>query len=242
MNSDKAKGFLNESRNCKGMDAAIKYQAVIFDLDGTLLDTLEDLADSMNAVLEEMQFPTHKPDSYRYFVGEGMRTLAKRVLPVGCQDEARIDLVVQRMSSEYDKRWKVKSRPYPGIEEVLGSLTEFGLSIAVLSNKPDAFTQVMVPALLPGWQFSQVVGARAGVPVKPDPQAALEIAAKLGLSPERILYVGDTATDMLTANAAGMVAVGVAWGFRPVEELLEHGAKSIIGYPGELMDLVRDKP
>lgn len=223
------------------MAAAVNYQAVIFDLDGTLLNTLEDLADSMNAVLEEMSFPTHKTDSYRYFVGEGMRTLAKRVLPAGCHDEGLIDLVVQRMSSEYDQRWMLKSRPYPGIEELLDSLTEFGVSIAVLSNKPDAFTQIMVPALLPGSRFCQVLGARTGVPVKPDPQAALEIAAKLGLAPEKILYVGDTATDMLTAKAAGMVAVGVAWGFRAVDELIEHGAKLIIGYPAELMELIGQK-
>jgi len=220
------------------MALVVKFQAVIFDLDGTLLNTLEDLADSMNAVLQELQFATHPPDSYRYFVGDGIRTLAKRVLPAGCQDEGLIDLVVQRMSSEYDKRWRVKSRPYAGIEELLESLTQSGVLIAVLSNKPDSFTQIMVPALLPGRRFSQVLGARAGVPVKPDPRAALEIAANLGLAPEKILYVGDTATDMLTANAAGMVAVGVAWGFRSVDELLEYGAQSIIGYPAELLDLM----
>jgi len=220
----------------------VKFQAVIFDLDGTLLDTLDDLADSMNAALLALHFPTHPPESYRYFVGDGIRELAKRVLPNGLHDEELLTMVIHRMSAEYDKRWNNKSRPYPGIEELLDSLTAAGLPMAVLSNKPDSFTQIMVPALLPGRNFFPVLGARIGVPVKPDPQAALQISACLGIEPQTILYVGDTATDMMTANAAGMVAVGAAWGFRTVEELLKHGAQSIVYHPTELMELIRINP
>lgn len=219
----------------------MKFQAVIFDLDGTLLDTLDDLADSMNAALLELELPTHPTECYRYFVGDGVRELAKRVLPVNHQDEELINLTMRRMSAEYDKRWNNKSKPYPGIEELLDALAQLGLNMAVLSNKPDPFTQIMVPALLPNHRFYPVLGARTGIPVKPDPQAALEIAACLEIAPNEIFYVGDTATDMMTANAAGMVAIGAAWGFRPVEELLEFGAKRILYHPMELVDLIWNK-
>ena len=220
------------------MADSLKFQAVLFDLDGTLLDTLEDLADSMNTVLEEQHFPVHPVDAYRYFVGDGMKELARRVLPAAKRDDAMVAINVELMSAEYAKRWNRKTKPYPGMEEALDKLTADGIRMAVLSNKPDAFTKKMIPALLPRWDFSPVIGARPGVPVKPDPQAALEIAGLLQLSPSRIMYVGDTAIDMKTANAAGMYAVGVAWGFRTIDELRQNGAKAIVHEPGELLDLL----
>ena len=213
----------------------MRYQAVIFDLDGTLLDTLEDLADSMNAALQGLGYPAHPIADYRYFVGDGIREMARRVLPASHRNEETVELTVKKMFAEYDRRWKVKTVPYPGICEMLDALTKAGLPMAVLSNKPDPFTKIMVPALLPGWKFSPVFGARPEVPIKPDPQAALEIAATLGVAPERFLYLGDTGTDMQTASAAGMHAVGVTWGFRQEEELVENGAKTILRKPEELM-------
>lgn len=217
----------------------MNYQAVIFDLDGTLLDSLEDLADSMNQVLARQSFPVHAAEQYRYFVGDGIAELVRRVLPETQRDAALVAQNIQWMSAEYEQRWDKKTRPYAGIVEMLGELTEIGLRMAILSNKPDAFTKIMVPALLPGWNFAPVFGARPDVPVKPDPQAALEIAAQLGVPPHEILYLGDTATDMRTARAAGMMAVGVAWGFRPVEELQQHGAQRIIHYPTDLLPLLQ---
>lgn len=217
----------------------MNYRAVIFDLDGTLLDSLEDLADSMNQVLARQSFPVHAVEKYRYFVGDGIAELVRRVLPEAERDAALVAQNIQWMSAEYELRWNQKTRPYPGIAELLDALTGAGLNLAVLSNKPDAFTKIMVPALLPGWNFAPILGARPGVPVKPDPQAALEIAAQLALSPAEIMYLGDTATDMLTANAAGMLAVGVAWGFRTVEELQRSGAQQIIHQPAELLQLFR---
>ena len=217
----------------------MNYRAVIFDLDGTLLDSLEDLADSMNSVLARQSFPVHAVEKYRYFVGDGIAELVRRVLPENQRDAAMVAENIRWMSAEYEQRWDKKTKPYPGIAELLDTLTGAGLNLAVLSNKPDAFTKIMVPALLPGWQFEPILGARPGVPVKPDPQAALEIAAQLALSPTEILYLGDTATDMLTANAAGMLAVGVAWGFRTVEELQQNGAQQIIHKPTELLQLLR---
>ena len=218
----------------------MSYRAVVFDLDGTLLDSLEDLADSMNAVLALQRFPVHATEKYRYFVGDGIAELARRVLPEAQRTDALVAENVRNMSAEYESRWNKKTRPYPGIVELLGSLTEAGLQMAVLSNKPDSFTKIMVPALLPGWNFTPILGARPGVPVKPDPQAAIEIAEQLAIPPAEILYLGDTATDMLTARAAGMMAVGVAWGFRTVEELQEHGAQRIIQHPAELMQMIQN--
>ena len=217
----------------------MSYRAVIFDLDGTLLDSLEDLADSMNAVLARQQFPVHAVDRYRYFVGDGISELVKRVLPEQLRTDSLVAENIRWMSVEYEARWNKKTRPYPGIVELLAALTDAGLRMAVLSNKPDSFTKIMVPALLPGWNFEPILGARPGVPVKPDPQAALEIAGQLVVPPHEILYLGDTATDMRTANAAGMMAIGVAWGFRPIEELQQHGAQRIIHYPTDLLPLLQ---
>ena len=217
----------------------MSYRAVIFDLDGTLLDSLEDLADSMNAVLARQQFPVHAVDRYRYFVGDGISELVKRVLPEQLRTDALVAENIRWMSTEYEARWNKKTQPYPGIVELLAALTDAGLRMAVLSNKPDPFTKIMVPALLPGWNFEPILGARPGVPVKPDPQAALEIAGQLAVPPHERLYLGDTATEMRTANAAGMMAIGVAWGFRPIEELQQHGAQRIIHYPTDLLPLLQ---
>ena len=223
------------------MAAIVRGRAVIFDLDGTLVDSLEDLADSMNAALQLHGYPVHPVDSYRYFVGDGIRELARRVLPAGQLDEAELTKMVQAMSAEYEQRWNVKSRPYAGIGELLDRLGELGLPIAVLSNKPDLFTQKMIATLLPRWQFAPVFGARAGVPVKPDPQGALEIAATWGISPAEIVYLGDTATDMKTAVAAGMQALGATWGFRTREELVSAGARWIVNHPLDVMDWIEGR-
>lgn len=223
------------------MAAIVRGRAVIFDLDGTLVDSLEDLADSMNAALQQHGYPVHPVDSYRYFVGDGIRELARRVLPAGQLDEAELTKMVQAMSAEYEQRWNVKSRPYAGISALLDRLGELGLPIAVLSNKPDLFTQKMIANLLPRWQFAPVFGARAGVPVKPDPQGALEIAATWGISPAEIVYLGDTATDMKTAVAAGMQALGATWGFRTREELVSAGARWIVNHPLDVMDWIEGR-
>ena len=218
----------------------MKFSAVLFDLDGTLLDTLEDLADSMNAALAEQNFPIHPLAAYRYFVGDGVRELARRVLPVDQRTDAMVAENVRRMTAEYEKRWNCKTRPYRGMDAALDGLTAAGVRLAVLSNKPDAFTKKMIPALLSRWNFELVLGARPGIPVKPDPQAALEVAATLRLRPDQIMYVGDTSIDMNTARAAGMYAVGVAWGFRTIEELQQSGAATIAHEPGDLLALLDD--
>lgn len=214
------------------------YKAVIFDLDGTLLDTIDDLADSMNSVLEGFNYPTHEVEKYKYFVGEGMINLVKRAVPQGVCGEAEIAQCFEAMRKEYSKRWASKSRPYEGIPELLDLLQSRGIKMAVLSNKSHDFTEEVVETFLSHWKFEVIFGERKDVPRKPDPAGAIEIAGILGVAPEQTLYLGDTSTDMLTANAAGMYAVGVLWGFRKADELLAHGARTLIREPQELLALL----
>lgn len=216
----------------------MNYKAVIFDLDGTLLDTLEDLADSMNAVLERNSYPTYPVDAYKYLVGNGMRTLVRRAFPDDMQEDENIDRGVSAMRDEYSRRWKNKTKPYNGIAEMLNNLVNRGLKIAVLSNKSDDFTKLIIKNLLPEWKFDLVFGERPGIPIKPNPAGALEIARTLEISPAEFLYLGDTGVDMKTAVSAGMYAVGVLWGFREAEELTECGAKLLISHPSSILDLL----
>ncbi|MEW6753439.1 MAG: HAD family hydrolase [Candidatus Latescibacterota bacterium] len=214
------------------------YRAVVFDLDGTLLDTLEDLADSMNAVLAREGCPQHPVGEYRYLVGDGMPVLVRRALPPDRQDAQSIDRCVLAMQKEYARRWDAHTRPYPGVPAMLDGLDARMMPKAVLSNKPEDFARLTVARLLPRWRFDPVCGARPDVPRKPDPWGARAIAAHLGVEPERFLYVGDTNTDMRTARAAGMCAVGATWGFRPAAELEESGADHLLRRPVDLLELL----
>ncbi len=210
------------------------YKAVIFDLDGTLLDTLDDLADSMNAVLCRLNCPPHKKDAYKYFVGDGLHTLARRVLPADQQKQ--VEHCAKEMLKEYSKRWADKTSLYAGIDQLLNGLLEKEFKLAILSNKPDAYTQKTAQKFLNSWPFSIILGARDHVPKKPDPAGAIEIARTLNLPPAQCLYMGDTNTDMETASAAGMFSIGVLWGFRKEKELQDSGAQLILKHPTELID------
>jgi len=203
----------------------VKFKAVIFDLDGTLLNTLEDLADSMNCVLKRNRLPEHNLAAYRYFVGDGIEMLVRRALPFEVASENDFQRFVREMKSEYASRWLLKTRPYPGVPEMLAAFAAAGIAMAVLSNKPDDASNEIVKSLLPNIDFRIVLGATPERPKKPDPSAALEIASRLGISPEDFLFMGDTSIDMQTACAAGMFPVGALWGFRPAEELIASGAK-----------------
>jgi phosphoglycolate phosphatase len=217
----------------------MKYKAVVYDLDGTLLDSVEDLADSMNNALERFGYPPHATEKYKYFVGDGMRTLVCRTIPADVQDEKTIGECLQVMKDEYGRRWAQKTKPYPGIPELLKAVQEKGLKMAVLSNKPHEFTGIIVEKLLVGNHFDLVIGERPGIPKKPDPTGALKIAETLKVLPAEILYLGDTNTDMKTANAAGMFAVGVLWGFRQADELIANGAKVLLRKPLDLLELLK---
>jgi phosphoglycolate phosphatase len=217
--------------------ALADIKAVIFDLDGTLLDTLIDLADSMNVVLADLGLPSHPQDAYRYFVGDGMETLSRRVLPEEYRTLPMIQRCTEGMRARYQEHWADKSEPYPGIPELLDSLSRRGLSLNILSNKPDDLTRLMVNHFLPNWRWSHVRGAVPEMPKKPDPSGALAVAEQLGVARHQFLYLGDTNTDMRTAAAAGMYPVGVLWGFRTKMELEESGAKSVLRYPLDLLKL-----
>ncbi len=216
----------------------MRYKAVIFDLDGTLLNTLDDLADCANRALASFSLPVHPVDSYRYFVGEGMERLIQRILPADRRDAATISRMIKAFREDYGRNWKVKSRMYDGIGTMLDGLAEAGLQRAILSNKPHDFTRVCVNELLAGYRFEPIFGQRPGIPPKPDPAGALEIASLLKTEPADILYLGDTATDMQTADRAGMFATGVLWGFRPRKELEENGARALVAQPIEVLNLL----
>lgn len=212
-------------------------EAVIFDLDGTLLDTLADLAESANAALQAVGAPPHPLASYRQLVGGGVRRLMERALPEHRRDDATVAAAVEAMRAQYALRWAATSRPYPGIPALLDALAAQGVPVGVLSNKPHDFTVKMVAALLAPWAFRAVAGAQPGVPLKPDPASALALADALGVPPARCALVGDSDVDMLTARAAGMRAVGAAWGFRGPEELVAAGADLLLHRPSALLAL-----
>jgi phosphoglycolate phosphatase len=212
------------------------FKAAFFDLDGTLLNTLDDLADSANAALMSCHFPVHPTDSYRYFVGDGMRTLIERILPAGSSEKNILECE-DIFKKTYGAHWADKTCIYQGVEAMLTNLRSMRRKLAVLSNKPDEFTRMCVQKYFPSDWFDCVRGHCNDVPKKPDPAGALIIVEKLGLQPEDILYVGDTATDMKTGKRAGMKTAGVLWGFREIVELEENGADYIVGTPQEIVQL-----
>jgi phosphoglycolate phosphatase len=215
----------------------MSLRAILFDLDGTLLDTLDDLADSTNLALRECGLPEHPVEAFKYFIGDGVENLLRRAVPQGCDDPATLTRCVERMRAEYSQRWAAKTRPYPGIPELLDELVARGVPMAVFSNKPDEFTRLCVSRLLPRWRFTVVLGAGSRLPKKPDPAGALEIAAQMHVAPADVLYLGDTNTDMQTAVAAGMFPVGALWGFRTAEELTSNGAQILLQKPADLLDV-----
>jgi len=212
-------------------------KAILFDLDGTLLDTLRDLADSGNEVLAARGFPSHPVDAYRTFIGNGMMNLVRDIFPDGHRpDEGQETAqVLVEYREAYGRNWKNTTRPYEGINELLDTLTEQQTPIGILSNKAHDFTEKCVDAFLGNWNWDVVLGAREGIPKKPDPAGAIEAAERLGVTAADCWFVGDSDVDMFTAVNAGMHAIGVSWGFRSVEELRAAGAEIVIQNPAELL-------
>lgn len=212
-------------------------KAVIFDLDGTLLNSIVGIADAMNMLLQRLNYPTHDIETYKYLVGEGIIELVGRALPPGKQDDHDMNQLVTEYRALYAKTWPENSPPYEGIPELLDSLSSRNIKFSVLSNKSDDFTRRMVATLLSRWTFEVVKGTIDGGTRKPDPSAALAIAGAMGNPPEETLFIGDSGVDMQTAANAGMIGVGVLWGFRKEDELLAHGAKHLIKHPLELLKI-----
>lgn len=217
----------------------MKLEAVIFDLDGTLLDTLADLAASGNAMLAGRGFPGHEMEAYKGFIGAGMENLVKRIFPADATlSDADLTEALAEYKAAYSERWKDQTTLYPGIRELLNELTSRNIPIGVLSNKAQAYTQLCVDEFLSDWDWQIVLGQRESIPVKPDPAGAIEACELLKLSDRsHAAFVGDSGVDMQTGVNSGMRPIGVSWGFRSREELLKAGAERIIETPAELLDL-----
>ena len=213
----------------------MKYRGVLFDLDGTLLNTLQDIADSVNEALSHLGFPGHGVEVYKNFVGEGRDVLAVRALPDHHRNAATVTRLIEHINEEYSKRCANNTLPYQGIPDLLDALTIRNIKMAILSNKAHDSTEIMVSKMLSQWHFEAVVGALPSVAKKPDSTVALQIAQQLGIHPIEFLYLGDSDIDMKTAIGADMYPVGALWGFCSAEELLAGGAKTLIEHPSDLL-------
>lgn len=212
-------------------------RGIIFDLDGTLLDTLADLANSANRALEHFGHPAHPMQAYKQMIGNGVRNLLSNALPQGA-GEAHLDEVLAWFKGWYASHSMDETAPYPGIDDMLAKLARRGVPMSILSNKHHDAVGEIVRQLLPGHSFICAYGERPGIPRKPHPAAAFEIAEAMGMEPRDMVYVGDSGGDMHTAVNAGMLPVGVLWGFRGRDELLECGAAHVIAEPSELLDII----
>ena len=196
----------------------MSYKALIFDLDGTLLNTIDDLGDSANHILCKLGFPTHTIDEYKYFVGNGIPKLIERCLPPDRQED--------------------KTAPYDGIPELLRSAREKGMKLGVITNKAHDIAQQVVPHFLGGGVFDYIRGLDNRIKAKPCPDGALDVAEKLGVQPCEVLYIGDSGVDMQTAVNAGFTSCGVLWGFRTEKELRDNGAKYIARKPADILEII----
>lgn len=213
-----------------------EVKAVIFDLDGTLLDSVSDLAYFANIVLERHGFLTHPMEAYNQFAGYGAQELMRKAS--GLEDKERINELYEEFKTLYEAGVTRSSKLYEGIPAMLDRLEAANLPKNILSNKAHEPTLKCHEAFLSSWRFEKVFGMRDGIPRKPDPAAALEIAKHLEIKPDAILFVGDTRTDMETARAAGMIPLGVSWGFRGRGELEEYGAKTIVDSPLQIAEIL----
>lgn len=209
----------------------------IFDMDGTLLDTVVDIAESSNYALKQKGYSGHKVDEYRYFVGNGVRKLIERALPEKARTEKIIDECLALFNTHYNENCMNRTEPYPGITEVFEYIDEEGIKTSILSNKSHDFTEKIAEYYFNTGLFTGILGASDRFKRKPDPDSALYLAEKMQIEPAKIVYVGDTATDMKTAKAAGMIAVGAEYGFRGRDELLSNGAEYLVSSPEELIML-----
>lgn len=213
-------------------------QACVFDLDGTLINSIDDLADAVNYTLRLYRYPEHEPAEYRYMVGNGAALLIERALPEGHRTEREIAKALDIYRERYAAHSLDKTRPYEGMTATLRRLRAAGLRLAVISNKPDSDTQAIIEKLFPARLFDVVCGHRDGMPHKPDPQGVLEACARMGIKPSGGAMLGDSAVDIKTALAAGMTPLGALWGFRERDELAEAGAKFLLEKPAELPEVL----
>lgn len=213
---------------------------VIFDLDGTLLNTIEDLGQAANYALERNGYATHSMASYPYFVGNGVRRLITRVLPEDARDDDTVERVLSDFMEFYDEHCTDFTKPYSGMPELLQDLRDLGVAMAVASNKYQKAVEKIIPTYFPDIDFVAIEGHRDGVNVKPDPSVVFAILARARVAKADTLYVGDSGVDMETARRACIDSVGVTWGFRSKKELVEYRADAIVGSPVDILNVVEN--
>lgn len=209
-------------------------QLVIFDLDGTLVNTIDDLAEAVNYALCECGFPTHSRDSYPMMVGNGVTRLIERALPDDSRGQQTVEKMRRKFVEYYDNHCTDFSMPYPDMKELLKDLTDEGINIAVASNKYQLAVDKIIRHFFPHVEWSAIEGHKDGVPVKPDPSIVFEILSIVPTPKSKVLYVGDSGVDMVTAARACVDSVGVTWGFRSEQELKENFAGTIVNDPAEI--------
>lgn len=214
-----------------------KYKGIIFDLDGTLLDTVDDLGNSMNEVLKRYNYPTFTSEQYKLKVGGGFKGLVLNSLPQGTESFI-IEEATQLFSNIYSNRYLDKSKAYEGIDYILDELSKDGFKLGINSNKKDEYTKALADKFFKRIAFVAIYGERIGIPKKPDPRAALDIIKLMELKAEEVLYIGDSKVDIITAKNASIDSVGVLWGFRNYEELSKYGADYIVSDPKEILDII----
>jgi len=214
-----------------------KINGIIFDLDGTILDTIYDIADSMNTVLKKYGYPNHEYEEFKEFLGNGFKNLVKRSLPKEA-DESIVDRALELFTEEYEKNYINKTKPFEGIKYVLKVLQDNKIKMAVNSNKKDLFTKNLVDKFFSDINFVSVYGDREGIKRKPDPQTSLEIAKTMGLSPNEIIYIGDSEVDVMTAKNANMKSGIVSWGYRDLEQLEKYDVDYIYYKPNDILKII----
>ncbi len=216
-----------------------QIKAVIFDMDGTLLDTLEDIGNSVNIILKRHGFPTHSMDKYKYFVGSGIEHLMKASLPPSLQNKESADRYLDELKVVYRNNLMNQTKLYDGIAELLDQLSHQNYLLGIFTNKPHTFAVKCYEKFLSNWNF-QVSGVQDDYPPKPDPIGVLHIAKRLQVNPNHCIYVGDSNIDMLTAIHAGMIPMGVKWGFRPEKELWDNQAQYVAETPQNIFKIITD--
>lgn len=206
-------------------------------MDGTLINSIEGIAYSMNNVLLRHGFPVHSPETYKSLVGNGVKELVRRAVPADVSED-ETNRCLSGMREEYVKNYDYGMAVYDGIEDLLRCLQEQGINIAVDTNKDEDVSRRIIGRFLPDFTFSLIMGSRQEIPKKPDPARARRIAAQLGILPEQCVYLGDSEVDIMTAKNAGMIPVSAAWGYRKVEDLVSAHAEHIIKKPMELLNLL----
>lgn len=212
-------------------------KTIIFDLDGTLIDSLKDISICANSVLKELNYPIHKIDDFKYFIGDGAKELMRRCLPQNIEEE-KVEQALTLFKQYYSNNIHTNTKPFDGIYDLLNILQKNNFSLNILSNKPHEFTIKYIDNLFTEYKFDEIHGQKDGFAKKPSPAGALHIAKALHQEPHNIYFVGDTSTDMKTAKNCGMIAIGVLWGIRDEKELRKNGADYIIKHPKELLNIV----